>query len=824
MVKAHDISHIVGGALLQSGQDYLVVDNLIFDTRKIFQADTSVFIPLVTPRRNAHQYLEAAYASGVRCFIVSQDSSLPADAWIIRVENTLHALQKLAAAHRQIFSIPVLAITGSNGKTVIKEWLYQLLQEDYSIARSPKSYNSQIGVPLSVWQLNKQHNMAIFEAGISLPGEMHHLEKIIQPTLGLFTNIGDPHNEGFLDRQQKINEKLQLFTHVNTLFYCKDYTLIDQAIESWKVSRKPTLITWSRHSPATIQVLSQTQYTSYTHIQFLYNHTTHNLHIPFTDAASIENVIHCVLIMLYLQIEYNTIQQRISKLSHIPMRLDIIQGINQCSLINDSYSSDLSSLQIALDLLAQQTQYTRKTIILSDILQTGDDQATYLQLAKLLAGKQIQRLIAIGSTIATYKNLLDATPSLHTSYFETTEQFLQHIHESDFQNECILIKGARSFGFERITNRLQEKIHQSTLEINLNALAENLKVYQSYLAKSTKIMAMVKAYSYGSGTIELANRLQFEQVDYLAVAYTDEGVLLRKKGITLPIMVMNPDEHSYTTLLEWKLEPEIYNFKSLHALLRATQHSPQPSYPLHIKLDTGMHRLGFENQDISRLIEIITQNPTLHIKSIFSHLAASGDSAFDDFTRLQGERFNTMSQQLLQAFPYPILRHLCNSSGILRHPSLHFDMVRLGLGLYGIESIHPVQQQLHTVGTLKTTIAQIKTVAANETVGYSRQGLLSRDTRIATVCIGYADGIPRRMGNGKAYMLLHGQPAPIIGNVCMDMCMLDITDIEDVHEGDEVEVFGSSLPVSTLALWADTIPYEILTGISQRVKRVYYQE
>ncbi|MBK7764264.1 MAG: bifunctional UDP-N-acetylmuramoyl-tripeptide:D-alanyl-D-alanine ligase/alanine racemase [Bacteroidetes bacterium] len=831
MIKANEITSVVKGKILSSGSDILI-DNLLIDSRKIAHPSTSLFIPIVTNRRNAHQFIEALYENGVRCFLVSENIDLIPipQAWVIHVENTLLALQQLAAWHRNQFQLPVIGITGSNGKTIVKEWLYQLLESDYKIVRSPKSFNSQIGVPLSVWAIKPEHTLALFEAGISQSGEMDHLEKIIKPQIGIFTNIGETHNEGFLNMRHKINEKLNLFKNTSTLIYCKDYHELHECILQFATQLKSNaekdiqLLSWCRKGEADLNILSIDKQLQSTRILANYVGEEISIEIPLTDDAYIEDSIHCWLSMLFLKIPQEIIAQRMLKLQHIAMRLELMTGIHNCTIINDSYNSDVSSFNIALDFLSQQNQHESKTVILSDILQSGRDNELYDEVAALLKQKKIKRLIGIGDSIYRNKSVFRQNRKLNSTFYKTTEEFLDTLDTTSFENESILIKGARKYAFEKIAKRLQERIHQTVLEINLNALVQNLKVYQGLLKKPCKVMAMVKAFSYGSGSFEVANKLSFEGIDYLAVAYTDEGIQLRKNGIQLPIMVMNADDNTFDMLIEWKLEPEIYNMRTLRKMLQAVQDADKVNYPIHIKVDTGMHRLGFEEKDIDELLAILLLQKELKVASVFSHLSGSEETELDEFTRHQAKQFNHISDQLQKGLGYEFMKHLCNSSGIVRHPELHFDMVRLGLGLYGFDSSENISHQLRNVSRMKTVISQIKHVPITETIGYNRKGILQRDTKIGTVCVGYADGIPRNMGNGKGYMLVNNQAAAIIGNVCMDMCMLDITDIENVHEGDTVIVFGEEQPVTKLAAWAETIPYEILTGISQRVKRVYYEE
>jgi len=799
---------------------------LITDSRKIVDPEHSLFFAIKGERHDGHKYIADLYAQGVRNFVISDESVVEQvpQANFILVMSPLQAMQQLAAWHRSKFSVPVISVTGSNGKTIVKEWLYQLLREDYSIVRSPKSYNSQIGVPLSLWQMEESHTLGIFEAGISQPNEMLKLGEMIRPTIGVFTNIGSAHDENFDDLNAKVVEKLKLFVHTHQLVYCKDYTAIHELINSaGLLTSQCSTFTWSRKSKADLQIGRIAKHDHDTEIQGIFKNQFIGIKIPFTDEASIENAIHCWALMLFLEIPNEQISKRFELLSPVAMRLEMKEGINNCSVINDSYNSDFGSLTIALDFMLQQKQHARRALILSDILQSGkSEEVLYKQVADLLAQKKINRLIGIGEAITRQSNLFN----LEKSFYPSTDEFLRDLNYSSFNDETILIKGARSFGFERISKSLQQKAHETVLEINLNAVVHNLNLYRSRLRPETKLMVMVKAFSYGSGSFEIANILQFHRADYLAVAYADEGVELRKSGITLPIMVMNPEEQSFDAMINYQLEPDIYSFRILNHFTEALKRRGEENitrFPVHIELDTGMHRLGFDENDINEMIIRIKNSKFIKVATVFSHLVASDELEHDQFTRDQIARFNKISMTLQSHFNYPILRHILNSSGILRFPEAQFEMVRLGIGLHGIAATANEQRQLQMVATLKTTISQLRTVVAGDTIGYSRRGVAQRDMLIATVGIGYADGLSRQLGNGVGKMLVNGQLAPIVGSICMDMTMLDVTGM-DVREGMEVIVFGQENSILEIAQQLGTIPYEVLTGISERVKRVYYHE
>lgn len=823
----------VHGTWLQKDGDH-TIEELCIDTRKIGQAELALFIALKTNHRDGHSFIADAYEKGVRNFLVSTevDCALYKSANFVLVKDTLDALQQIAANHRKHFDLPVIGITGSNGKTIIKEWLYQLLAESFHAVRSPKSYNSQIGVPLSVWLMEQGHNLGIFEAGISQPGEMSNLEKIIQPTIGIFTNVGEAHSEGFLNDRQKINEKLVLFRHAKQLIYCKDHHELNQCVGQYinqirnsNGEDNQELFTWSMKTDADLRVTHVEKDLGKSEITATYKEQEIKITIPFTDHASIENSIHCWCAMILLGIDQDAIAQRMIHLTPVKMRLELRHGINDCTFINDTYNSDLTSLLIALEYLEQQKQHQHHTVILSDMLQIAKpDSELYEEVADLISRKHIYRFIGIGPVLYKHKSIFRKYKKMRSIFFKTTDDFLKKFHHITFNNEAILLKGARVFQFERITTLLEQKVHQTMLSINLSSLIHNLNVFRSKLKPGVKTMAMVKAFSYGSGSYEVAHRLQYSGVDYLSVAYTDEGIALRKAGITMPIMVMSPDTNSFDRMIAWKLEPEIFNIRSLEAFLQIAGTLQVEQYPVHIKLDTGMHRLGFMKNELEALANALENNPHVNVVSVFSHLAASEDPTQDAFTAHQAKEFKEMCDKLLAKLTNEPIRHICNSAAIARHPELHYDMVRLGLGLYGIDSSGALQKELKQIGTLITTIAQIKTVPANESIGYGRAYVSDKERRIATISIGYADGYPRALGNGVGHVLIHGKKAKITGVVCMDMCMVDVTDIPEAKEGDEVIVFGEGLSLTQLAKWSGTIPYEIMTGISQRVKRVYENE
>ncbi|MFZ6024224.1 MAG: bifunctional UDP-N-acetylmuramoyl-tripeptide:D-alanyl-D-alanine ligase/alanine racemase [Bacteroidota bacterium] len=812
--------------------DERTVSYLLTDSRKLVFADTTLFFAIQGPRRNGHEFIPELYERGLRFFVVQRDKVITEkfpQAVFLPVPDVLQSLQVLAANHRSQFNIPVIGITGSNGKTIVKEWLYQLLHTDKRIVRSPRSYNSQIGVPLSVWQLDNTYNLGIFEAGISQPGEMDSLRKIIQPTIGVWTNIGAAHTQGFKSEQQKAEEKARLFAEVNSLVYCKDAIVasFNPADNTSGLPNKNTrLVSWSRFKEATLIVRSEEQSQQQTLISAVWQLQDIQITIPFADKISVDNAITCWCVLLLMGYDTKWIQQRMLLLEAVDMRMQLKQAVNNCYLLNDSYSNDTASLELALDFLVQQAGKNKTTLILSDILQSGETADTlYTGILKQLVKRGVNRLIGIGSAMMAQESILKKMGAdVQIDCYDSTQAFLQTASLNQFRDEYILLKGARIFSFERISQWLEQKVHQTVMEVNLTAMAHNLKAYQQRLKPSTRLMAMVKAFSYGSGTAEVARILQFHKIDYLAVAYADEGVELRKAGISLPIMVMNVDEAGFDAMIQYNLEPEIYSFGIYTLFHQFLEKQAIQQYPVHIKFNTGMNRLGFEITDAQQLGLMMARNGTMAVKSILSHLAASENPLLDDFTYKQVNRFKEAIAVMQEKLGYSFLKHIANSAGIFRHPEYQFDMVRLGIGLYGVDSANENQLSLQTVVTLKSTIAQIRDVAKHETIGYNRKGILTRNSRIATVRIGYADGYSRSLGNGNGYMWVRGKKAPVIGNVCMDMTMIDVTDIPEAMEGDDAEIFGRQIPVQQLAEATSTIAYEIMTGISQRVKRIYIEE
>lgn len=816
-----DIAQIIGEEAIIA-DPLIEIDNLLVDSRRLVFPATTLFFSLQTERRNGEIFIEELYKAGVRCFVVTytfNTSPFPF-ANFLRVDSPLSALQKLAAYHRKQFSYPVIGITGSNGKTIVKEWLYQLLNNDYNIVRSPKSYNSQIGVPLSVWQMNASHTIGIFEAGISQPEEMDSLERIIQPTIGILTNVKSAHSAGFVTKEAKFKEKWKLFKN-SAVITCNNQEPLVASVIKQQVSN--THFTWGDET-ADLYIKNIDKKATVTTICAIYKHHHQlSINIPFTDNASIENAITCWCLLLFLRVGNDAIAKRMQQLQPVEMRLQLKKADNNCSVINDSYSNDLSSLRIALDFLHQQSGNLSSSVILSDLgeVQSEDDQ--YQKVLQALLQNKVNKFIGIGSRLSSLRsNFLNAIPQAF--FYNSVEDFIHQFPIIKFKDEVILIKGARTYEFEQINRLFEQKMHQTVLEVNLSAMAHNLKEYQRFLKPTTKVMAMVKAFSYGSGSVEVASVLQFHKVDYLAVAYADEGIDLRKAGIHMPIMVMNPETITFQSLIQYNLEPELYSFGILTAFNNYLENEGMMQFPVHIKIDTGMHRLGFEQNDFKRLSDFLKTNSRLVIKSVFSHLVASENSVHDGFTNHQAQLFQEACAMIEAAVGYTFLKHIANSAAIFRHTNYQFDMVRLGIGLYGVDSSASKKLNLVPVATLRSTIAQVRKVVKGETVGYSRRGIVQRDSLIATIRIGYADGFSRKLGNGTGKVYINGKFAPVIGSVCMDMTMIDVTDIEGVQEGDRVEIFGVNQPVEQIAEWCETIPYEVMTSVSQRVKREYYEE
>jgi Alr-MurF fusion protein len=866
------------------------VQHLLYDTRRITFTENALFVALQSAQNDGHRYLAAAYKAGVRSFLVCETAVLPknwdeiaADALTLVVPNTLVALQQIAAQHRSNFpDLRTIGITGSNGKTIVKEWLYQVLHTDETIVRSPKSYNSQLGVPLSVWQIQAEHTLGIFEAGISEIGEMANLAQIIQPNIGVFTNLGTAHSAGFTDNFAKAMEKLDLFTDCEVLIYSRDYPQLERAVQAKFPNKRKFTWTTKEDVEADIYWLNTrteisksavtNKYESLQTVDYRYTKTDGtieiaNFELPFVDTASTENALCCCAVMRYLGYDAATTRGRIAGLESVELRLQLNEAINNCTLINDAYNADLNSLDIALTFAKQQQRKATITLVLSDILETGKTvESLYKSVAVILRQHDIKTVIGVGTDIL---KLVDYLPQgSRFFHFYTTNDFLHSFKNNEsisnkaeviniekpivnknvnnfgnklnndfdnnaptslqniFQKTTILLKAARVFEFERIAAVLAQKQHRTTLAVNMSALSHNLRVYKQYLKPETLLMVMVKAAAYGSGSEQVARLLSLEKVDYLAVAYTDEGYELRQSGIALPIMVMNVEADSFDALIRYRLEPELYSRSTFEGFLATTAaHNLAEAYPVHLKLDTGMHRLGFEYADLEWLCSVLKTQKNLYIASVFTHLAATDNPAHDEFTHQQAARFSEMYATISDALGYAPRRHILNSGGINRFAAQYqMDMVRLGIGLYGIDGSNEIQEKLQTVMTLNATISQIKTIAVGDSIGYNRMGKTTKPMRIATISLGYADGLSRRLSNGKGKLWLRGALAPIIGNVCMDMCMLDITHIANATEGDIVEVFGESLPVQTLAKNLDTIPYEVFTSVSGRVKRIYFQE
>ena len=827
------------------GQTDAQIGWLLTDSRSLCFPEETLFFALSSARNDGHKYIPDLYRRGVRNFVVSNNylqqgnhnfqfsivNSQFENANFLVVPSPLAALQRLAERHRDEFDIPIIGITGSNGKTMVKEWLYQLLLPSQKIVRSPRSYNSQIGVPLSVWLLNEQTEVGIFEAGISQPGEMYALRDIIQPTIGVLTSLGAAHQENFRSMEEKCMEKLELMHDTEAMVYCSDNDIVSRCIR--RMQYKGEKVAWSRCDENVaffVKSVESGKRKEESRITYIYQGEENTYAIPFIDEASIENSITCAAVALHLGLTPSQLADRMPRLEPVAMRLEVKQGQHGCILINDSYNSDINSLDIALDFMNRREASPpesggvrgglNKTLILSDIFQSGvSPDLLYAQVSDLCVKRGIDKFIGIGPELTAQA---DRIHIVHKQFFADVNHFLASSTFNDLHDELILLKGARPFGFDKITEQLEQKVHETILEVNLNAVVENLNYYRSFLKPETKMVCMIKADAYGAGAVEIAKTLQDHRVDYLAVAVADEGVTLRKAGITANIMIMNPEMTAFKTMFDYDLEPEVYSFRLLDALIKAARKEGITGWPVHIKLDTGMHRLGFDPvDDMFKLIDRLKHQNAIIPRSVFSHFVGSDSDDFDAFSARQFELFEQGSQKLQSAFSHKILRHMDNSAGIEHFPERQMDMCRLGLGLYGVDPRD--NRMLSTVSTLKTTILQLRHVPAGDTVGYSRKGKIDRDSVIAAIPIGYADGLNRHLGNRHGYCLVHGQKAEYVGNICMDVAMIDVTDIP-CQEGDQVEIFGEHLPVTVLSDIIDTIPYEVLTAVSNRVKRVYFQD
>ena len=816
-LTAHQICELVEGEMVSHANSGLV-SWISIDSRNILEPSKTLFVALKGAKFDGHDFIKTLNEEGVKFFLLQKgyhiSASLAANSTFITVDNPHRALQQIAAYERSLFTGPLVGITGSNGKTIVKEWLGQVLGQQYAVAKSPKSYNSQVGVPLSVFGIEQNHQVAIMEAGISRPGEMVKLEAILKPEIGIFTNIGTAHEEGFESQDQKLAEKALLFENSKFIIYRKEHTKIHEYLSS--KFEKEKLISWSdtAGSDYTLSVKKESDRSKI--LLMKPDLSVFTFSVPFSDQASLENIRHVMVAALSLGLNASLIQEGLNHLKAVEMRLTLKPGINDCLIIDDTYNNDLAGLRLAMDFMAAQRPKRRKVIILSDMLQVGNTEIVYTEVGELLNFHQIDFLIGVGENIKLFTKNYQGK----SVFFPNTEALMSHISKEDFENDLILVTGARKFGFEVVVNRLQQRIHGTTLEINLNALTHNYNFYKTQIFPSTKVMVMVKAFAYGGGAAEIANHLQQLRADYLAVAYTDEGVALREEGIRLPIMVLNPVQESFIHLEKFDLEPVVYSTEFLQQLGKFCQNR-NIRMKIHLDMDTGMHRLGFEEEHIPELISLIKSYPQLIIESIYTHLVGADEEIHRDFSLEQLRSFLSMCDTIGASLSYKPLRHALNSAGIIQFPEYQMDMVRLGIGLYGVEVSGKFESHLKSISTLKTTISQIKSVPKGHSIGYSRKGIMEEDGKIATIALGYADGYDRRFSNGKGFVLIHGKKAPVIGNVCMDMTMVNITGIE-ANEGDEVIIYGPGISLKELSERIGTIPYELLTNISSRVKRVYY--
>lgn len=818
-ITAGDIAVITGGSL--TGDPGYVVNNLITDSRHLIHGEDAAFVAIKGVNHDGHRFIYNLFQKGVKVFVAEKIPPEMIDCQevaFILAGNSVNALQLLASYKRNHFRKPVIAITGSSGKTIVKEWLADILGMSAAVLRSPKSYNSQIGVPLSVWKLDQRYDMAVFEAGISKPGEMARLRQVIRPDIGIITNVGDAHSENFPDNETKAREKLDLFIESSTIIYCKDHELIHKLISNNPVLRSKTLITWSLgDKDATVFVSKKITTINHTFIEINHRGSFLEFTIPFSDRASVENAITVISACLTLDISPGIIKKGVASLHSIAMRMEIKNGINNCQLIEDFYNSDPGSLIMAVEYLKSQNS-RKRTLILSDFIQSGRDQKELCEeVANLIRRAGIEKFIGIGPAFFTNRNLFGIT----SEFYYSTEEFINNYNMGNFSDETILLKGARIFEFEKIARLLEQQTHTTVLDVNLDAIVNNLNEIRRHLNSGTRIMAMVKAFAYGSGLSEIASVFEYNLVDYLAVAYPDEGVELRKSGCSLPVMVMNPEPGSGEIMVKHNLEPEIFSLQTLEDFERIAAKHGLIEYPVHIKIDTGMHRLGFMPEEVPSLAEMIRRSNRLKIASVFSHLAASDDPSLDEFTHRQVQIFLESVKKIESAASYPFLKHILNTTGIARFPQYQFDMVRPGIGLYGIGSYEGFS--LRPAGCFRTIISQVKKIPAGEPVGYNCTDVSEKEREIAILPVGYADGLSRRLGNGKGKVYIKGKKVPYAGSICMDMCMADVTGL-NAKPGDEAEIFGEHIRIEEIAEITGTIPYEILTSISERVKRIFHRE
>ena len=819
-IEFSSLPNILNGEIYQL-QENNTIENIFIDSRNTVSNIKNLFIAIKGERHDGHNFIGELYSNGIRNFIIDQEINVDQypEANFFKAKNSIIALQTLAGHKRKNFKGCLIGITGSNGKTIVKEWLGKLIESVYSVYRSPRSYNSQVGVPLSLWHLNHYQDYAIIEAGISRMGEMEKLETIIKPEIGIYTNLGTAHDEGFPSLEEKAHQKAQLFKDSSTIIFCKDFPEISNALHNLPKLEEKEFIGWSFEDNTSNYFVETESRNNGTAIRIPFEEQFHIFQVPFQDHASLENITHCLLLLLHEGLPIKVIQNTLNDIKPLNMRLETKKGKNSTYLVDDSYNNDLVGLDTALQFFSQQKQFQKRILILSDLLETGlSSEVLYQQLADRIALEKLNLVVGIGTEIKALEKFYNGDLKI----FPNTASFLDYEKENSFREALILIKGARKFNFESIVQRLEQKIHGTVLEIDLNKITHNLNFYRSRLKPGVKTMVMVKAFAYGSSSHEIANWLEFQNVDYLAVAYADEGVVLRQHGIKLPIMVMNPDPRSFELLQQYNLEPELYSESIFKDYASYTRNQKNP-IKIHLKLDTGMHRLGFETHEISQLQLLLAENPQLKVASIFSHLAASDESIHNGFSAQQTMAFKKTAEGLVDFLGYKPILHLLNSPGISRFPDFQFDMVRLGIGLYGVDPTGIHSEHLQSVSTLKTVISQIKHIKKGETIGYARKGIAYEDMKIATISIGYADGFNRKFSQGVGKVLINGIIAPVIGNVCMDMTMVEVTNI-DCKAGDEVIVFGEKPNISEMAKAIDTIPYEILTNISERVKRVFYTE
>lgn len=807
------ISEGISCQLVGSGS--AVVDHLAIDSRQLHPHDSTLFVAIKGSHHDGHAHVQEMYDAGTRCFVVERPDGLPQDANYLVVDDSLRALQMLAIWHRSSSQITSVGITGSNGKTIVKEWLNELIGDSKSVIRSPGSWNSQIGVALSIWRIEERHTIGLFEAGISRPNEMDRLKEMIAPQMGIFTNLGPAHSEGFESDKHKAAEKAQLFSECESVVCCRDHQVVVDALLNAGLGEE-RLLTWSRQGKAPMQILSEEETAYGKKCIVRYEGKAHELDIPFSDDASAENIFHAVLAGLALGVTFRVLKERVRELQPLDMRLQLIEGKGGSTILNDAYSNDPISLNIALDRLRAIASSRSKVAILSTMEDVRkNDLGANSALAEMLRRAELEKVYVIGPNPDSYKG---AGITLH---YPDTEALLRSIKEEEFVGKAILIKGSRKYQLERIVERLRAKSHGAVLEVNLSAIKHNLDTYRDLLDERTSVMVMLKAFGYGGGATEIARLLEYEKIDGIGVAYATEGVQLRQDGITTPILVMNTADTGWDVFNRFELQPTVHSIPQLSSLI-AYMDAGGGVIDIHLELDSGMNRLGIKKSELDGLLDLIRVKSKVYISSVFSHLAASDSEIHDDFTNEQIDTFNNMFEHISKVLGYAPKRHILNSSGISRHSDHQMDMVRLGIGLYGYDGTLE-RNTLRPALSLSAAISQIKHVREGESVGYGRSYIADRDTRIAVLPIGYADGLRRTLSNGVGNFWIGNKAVPIVGKVCMDMTMIDVTNVT-CEVGTQAWLFDERRGMDDLCAALETIPYEVLCSLSTRIERRYVRD